>query len=166
MLKILIITMLLYVSSFAQTIVWYPDGTVKEWTEGKKLNEIVDKKDLEKMSAHHSCECGEQLTTVRFKFLTNEPIYVITEDSTCIRKCINDFNFYNYMHSMLVEIELGIYIEDNLLTYLYLQETLGAPDRKPKDVTRGETNELWYYDRYNLVFKIYNGYVYGFMRLE
>ena len=60
MLKILIITMLLYVSSFTQTIVWFPDGTVKEWTEDKYLSDIVDKKDLEKMGTFYICKCGDE----------------------------------------------------------------------------------------------------------
>ncbi len=45
MFKIFIITMLLYSSLFAQAIVWYPDGTVKEWTEDKLLKDVVDKKE-------------------------------------------------------------------------------------------------------------------------
>lgn len=146
--------------------VYLPSG--KELDTGEKVvREII--KDFEPkgmVSSYILCEsCDkDKVMNIYFKFLTTKPLFIITDKPKCIKQCIDSYDFTYYMRSFLSEMDIERYVEKKVLTDIYLLKTLGLPDKKPKDVTVDRTFELWYYYKYNLVFKILNSYVVGYIR--
>lgn len=147
--------------------VYLPDGS-KLLTNNKSFGKILKDYEPEGRTTLHipNSEVKDAVDMVYFKFLTKKPLIIITKDPSRIKDDINSFDFIDYMTGFLVEMDIEKYVEKKVLTDTYLLKTLGLPDKKPKDVTGNRTFELWYYYKYNLVFKILNSYVIGYLRLE
>ena len=162
--KIFFILIFSSITIAQQVNVYLPNGTMKKFPPNTTFGEIEKTFEPMQRITSYYCECGE-ITQVCYKFFTKEPLFIITKKPECIKKCLKSFNFKKFMRSLLVEIDIKRYMEEKTLTDLYILETLGHPDDLKKDVTGANEYELWFYNDYNLVLKILNGYVIGFMRL-
>jgi len=150
-------------SSFSQ--VYLPNGTPKEFPKNSTVGEIQKAFDPQERFTMDICKYDEEYVVVYYKFFTNKPLFIITDTKKYLKKSLKHFNFSKYMRGPLVEIDLKRYMKKRLLTDLYALETLGKPDDLKKNVTGDIEYELWFYNNYNLILKILNGYVIGFMRL-
>jgi hypothetical protein len=151
-----------------ETSVYKPDGVQIKFPKNTTVGKILKTLDPKGITIQHIIkhEPLDEFTVIYYKFLTKESIFIITSKPELIKQSLDEYDFTNYMRSLLSEIDIDRFIKKKKLYDLYLINTLGNPDSIQKDVTGGSIFELWHYDLYNIVFKIKNSYVFGYMRLQ
>lgn len=151
-----------------ETFVYKPDGTPVKFPKNTTVGKILKTLDPKETTVQHIIKHDtlDEFTVVYYKFLTKEPVFIITSKPDLIPQSLDGYDFTSYMRSLLSEMDIDRFIKKKKLYDMYLLNTLGRPDSIQKDVTGKSIFELWHYDYYNIVFKIKNSYVFGYMRLQ
>lgn len=174
MTKNILITILLLFSLFAfgqekglTDLFYYPDGE-KYKGDAENIYEINLEVEIKGRvySPATLIDEGDSLTMVGFKLFTNEPLWVLTEDTSKLQRAINAFNYYEYMHSRRVELELKTSIERKNLDKAFILETWGRPDEMIETYDSSGSFEQWFYNELGFILTFENGIVISYSKTE
>ena len=166
---ITIVCLLLITSVFSQkkTITFYPDGKPYKGesnTIGQLKAEFEDQGRVYLFAPY--TDQDDYLTSIAFKLFTDEPLWVLIEDSTQIPQAIKCFNLNEFFQSWKFDYELIHYIKEGTLSDIFIIQTLGQPDRKTKSFDENIQVDSWFYMDLGVTLKFRNGIVTGFIKIE
>lgn len=157
----------LYVHAFARDGFWTPDGQLlAPFCDGcgnsiasvqaeffpdvrRTMPHIVPKELLE----------GSQsgITAVIFKWLTDEALFVMTDQPEKIPEFIASFDLSAFLRSWEFEFELTTALQDGeVITDLEILDTLGVPTSRTTSTTSNTRIERWEYAQYRIVLHFHN----------
>lgn len=102
---------------------------------------------------------------VGFKLLTDEPLWVWTNNSRAISESVRAFNFQVYVKEGGLIRDLDNHVSKRSLTYDFLIETLGPPDEFAEYEQEGVIYQTIEYRAINLVLSLKDGAVISFSSL-
>ena len=95
---------------------------------------------------------GDELASVMFRWLTNEPLFALTGFPDRIEEYAASFNLREFLSSWKLEFELSTALQDETpVTDVTILEALGGPSSRVTRTTATGQSERWEYAQHRLV---------------
>ncbi len=106
---------------------------------------------------------ADTLMMVGYKLFTDKPLWVLTENPSIINNALGKFDLADFMESWEFEFELKKHIEEEVLSDIFIIETLGGPTSRVKYFDKNTELEIWTYDELLLSLTLRDGVVVSYI---
>lgn len=101
---------------------------------------------------------GDDHASVMFKWLTDQPLFVLTGSPDRIEEYVASFDLEAFLSSWELEFELeSALLDEEPVTDLMILEALGPPSSRTTNTTEAGQTERWEYAQYRIVLYFSDG---------